>query len=161
MTLNACQSLNQNYSIIVPLRKYVEPSPVISSFYNVLGKLTSCADMYLMDIIFDLCIGRIRSHADEVEREVFCRRQQAFDWHAAVIAAARFVGQIDGSVPTVEVEQLFQGVGNTGPGAADSYDCVVGLGIIQVDVATPFWKERYVPIGRHEPYRVARCTEPT
>jgi len=111
-----------------------------------------------MEIIFDLWIRRLWSHADPVEAEVCRRRQQVFDGHAAKVTRTRsFVGQKDGPTPAVEVEHLLQRVSDTSPGAADTYDCVVGLGIIQLHVATPLWKERHVPVGRHVPYCNARC----
>jgi len=112
-----------------------------------------------MKVIFDLCISRLWSHANPVEAEVGRRRQQGFDGHATEIAAAPFIGQIDGVMPAVEVEHLLQRVGDTRPTTANSYDSVVSLRVIQFHVAAPLWKERYVPVGRYESYSVARCTK--
>ena len=125
----------------------------------MLGRRTSSADAYLMDIIFDLCVCWFRSHADRVEREVFRCRQQCFDGNAAEVAATLLIGQKHGVLPAVEVEHFFERIGDTGPGAADPHRRVVCRGVIQLDVATPLRVERYVPVGCYEPNRVARCTE--
>ena len=62
-------------------------------------------------------------------------------------------------MPAVEVEHFFERVGDTGPRAADPHRSVVGLGVVQLYVATPLRVERYIPVGRYEPNRVARCAQ--
>jgi len=111
-----------------------------------------------MKVVFDLFVGRHRTHVDPVEAEVRRRRQQVFDGHAAeVTRPGSFVGQKDGPLPAVVVEHLLQRVGNASPGTADSYDRVVRLRIVQFDVATPLRIERDVPVGCDEAHRSARC----
>ena len=118
---------------------------------------TPGANVYLIEVIFDLVVGRQRGHVDPVEGEVCGRRQQVLDGHAAAVAAAGLVGQEDGPAPAVVVEHLLQGVGDAGPGAADSHDRRVDVRIVQLDVAAPLRVVGDVPVGRHEPGRRARC----
>jgi len=74
---------------------------------------TPGADVYLIEVVFDLVVGRHRRHVDPVEGEVLGRRQEVLDGHAAAVAASHLVGQEHGPVPAVVVEHLTKQVGDS------------------------------------------------